>query len=298
MSGSGQRDAVFPTRMTLAVYKGREQGAKKGYELLKKKSDALTVRLRSLLKDIRKTKLDVNRDMQGATFSISEAVWAAGDFRKKVVDAPQKSRAAVRLTVRVDNVAGVKLPVFELVKGAGADNVELETLGLAGGGRQINKAREKFSSLLDGLVRLASLQTSFVTLDEAIKVTNRRVNALDNVIIPRMHNTISYILSELDEIEKEEFFRLKKVLKSSSRNHEASQAFPADYSSAVPLIKASKAIIASAESSTATDEVTGATTGSAGENDPFADLAPLGEELEAAEEENAAYEEDDEDIVV
>lgn len=101
--------------------------------------------------------------MQGATFSISEAVWAAGDFRKKVVDSPQREKAAVRVTVRLDNVAGVKLPVFQLVKGAGADNIELETLGLAGGGRQINKAREKFSSLLDGLVRLASLQVGRVS---------------------------------------------------------------------------------------------------------------------------------------
>lgn len=284
MSGSGQRDAVFPTRMTLAVYKGKEQGARKGYELLKKKSDALTVRIRSLLREIKKTKLDVNRDMQGATFSISEAVWAAGDFRKKVVDAPQKERAAVRVTVRVDNVAGVKLPVFQLVKGAGAENIELETLGLAGGGRQINKAREKFSSLLDGLVRLASLQTSFVTLDEAIKVTNRRVNALDNVIIPRMSNTISYILSELDEIEKEEFFRLKKVLKTSSRNHETSQQFPSNYG---PVIRPAPASTATAAAEVPADK-----------KDPFEDLAPLQEELDAAEEEGAAFDEDDEDIVV
>ena len=44
-----------------------------------------------------------------------------------------------------------------------------------------------------------------------IKVTNRRVNAIDNVIIPRIERTISYITSELDEAEREEFYRLKKI---------------------------------------------------------------------------------------
>lgn len=167
-----------------------------GYDLLKKKSDALSARLRGLLKEIKSTKEAVGREMNGASFSISEAVWAAGDFRKKVVEAPQKERAAVRVAVRTDNVAGVKLPVFTLVKeeagagGAGAAVGDVETLGISGGGRQIASAKAKFTALLDGLVKLGSLQTAFLTLDEAIKLTNRRVNALDNVVIPSIVATV------------------------------------------------------------------------------------------------------------
>ena len=61
------------------------------------------------------------------------------------------------------------------------------------------------------MVRLASLQTSFVTLDEALKVTNRRVNALENVTIPRIEEIIAYVKRELDELEREDFTRLKMV---------------------------------------------------------------------------------------
>jgi V-type H+-transporting ATPase subunit D len=39
-----------------------------------------------------------------------------------------------------------------------------------------------------------------MTLDEVIKLTNRRVNAIEHVIIPRISNTISYIIDELDEL--------------------------------------------------------------------------------------------------
>merc|ERR1712025_1140365 len=79
---------------------------------------------------------------------------------------------------------------------------------------------QKWDELVQNLVRLASLQTSFVALDEAIKVTNRRVNALDNVVIPRTENTIKYIQAELDELEREDIFRIKKVLEVKGARQE------------------------------------------------------------------------------
>jgi V-type H+-transporting ATPase subunit D len=57
-----------------------------------------------------------------------------------------------------------------------------------------------------------------VILDEVIKVTNRRVNALEHVLIPRTENTIKYINSELDELDREEFYRLKKVQGKKKRD--------------------------------------------------------------------------------
>lgn len=70
---------------------------------------------------------------------------------------------------------------------------------------------------------MASLQTSFFTLDNAIRVTNRRVNALDRVVIPRMKNTISYIDLELEEISKEEFYRLKKIQGKKHKDRKAKE---------------------------------------------------------------------------
>merc|ERR1711904_252986 len=89
------------------------------------------------------------------------------------------------------------------------------------GGQRVSECRKTFVLALELLITLASLQTSFVKLDEAIKVTNRRVNALEHVVIPRIENTIAYIISELDELEREEFFRLKKVQGKKRKKLEA-----------------------------------------------------------------------------
>ena len=103
----------------------------------------------------------------------------------------------------MENVAGVQLPVFEMLD----TGWEGELVGMSRGGQRITQCRKTFVLALKLLIQLASLQTSFVKLDEAIKITNRRVNALEHVVIPRIENTIAYIISELDELEREEFFR-------------------------------------------------------------------------------------------
>lgn len=205
MSGK-DRINIFPSPMAQSLMKTRLKGAQKGHSLLKKKSDALTMRFRAVLKKIIDTKVMMGEVMKEASFSLAEAKFAAGDLNHMVIQNVNKAQTKVR--TRKDNVAGVALPIFEDYQD-GSDSYELT--GLSRGGQQIDRLKKNYVRAIQLLVKLASLQTSFITLDEVIKVTNRRVNAIEHVIIPRIEVTLAYIISELDEREREDFFRLKKV---------------------------------------------------------------------------------------
>lgn len=169
--------------------------------------------------------------MQIAAFSLAEVSYAVGgDIGYQVQESVKSARFRIR--TKQDNVSGVLLPSFESYLTEG--NNDFGLTGLGKGGQQVQRCRETYARAVEALVELASLQTAFVILDEVIKVVNRRgsipqhdsyytaladlsiVNAIEHVIIPRTENTIKYINSELDELDREEFYRLKKVSESMS----------------------------------------------------------------------------------
>jgi len=212
MSGKNRLN-IFPTRMALTIMKAKLKGAVTGHSLLKKKSDALTMRFRAILSKIVENKQLMGNTMREASFSLAAAKYAAGDFTPTVLE--NVSSALVRAKMTTENVAGVRLPTFTRVVEGSASQ---ELTGLSKGGQQIHKCRLEYQKALEALVELASLQTAFLTLDEVIRVTNRRVNAIEYVVKPRLENTISYVISELDEGEREEFYRLKKVQGKKKRD--------------------------------------------------------------------------------
>lgn len=232
--------------MSLQTMKQRLSGAKKGHSMLKKKSDALMVRFRSILSDIMESKTRAGDESRDAMLALALAKYAFGEELKHVV-IENVTSASMKVKMHEDNVAGVGIPVFSKLGGAPKDEQAesssangangtaaaaaaapangrtkgvVALAGLAQGGQRIQQARNTFGGTLDLLIKLASLQTSFIILDEAIKLTNRRVNALENVVQPRIANTIKYIISELDEMEREDFFRLKLVQNKKERDRQ------------------------------------------------------------------------------
>ncbi|KAJ9508837.1 hypothetical protein QJQ45_028151 [Haematococcus lacustris] len=243
----------------LGVMKLRLVGATKGHALLKKKADALTMRYRlgavpvckpdrrrllmstiaqlyrGICKEIIEKKQNMGNIMKDSFFSYTNAVYAAGEGIKHTV-LDNVETASVRVAGGLDNVAGVKIPKFRTYVVPGDSKMDLT--GLGRGGQQLQNCRKAYLQAVEVLATLANLQTAFYTLDAALKVTNRRVNALENVVKPRLENTISYIKGELDELEREEFFRLKKVQKNKQKQVALQEAADLAKKAAMPEVDA------------------------------------------------------------
>jgi V-type H+-transporting ATPase subunit D len=214
------RYPALPSRMSLIAFKTRLKGATKGHSLLKKKADALMMTHRKIMRELRDAKLAVPQEMRDAHFTVTEAQYVAGDISFSVQESLKIE--PYKATMYAANIAGVAIPGM---KGEEDDSsVQAIVSGLGRGGEEIKAARKKFRGTLSLLVKIAALQTTWIVLDEAIKVTNRRVNALEKVVIPKTTGTIDFINSELDELEREEFFRLKMVQKKKKQRTAALKA--------------------------------------------------------------------------
>merc|ERR1712217_721654 len=161
------------------------------------------------------TKLLVGHGLKDAAFSLAKCHWATAgeDITGTVIERAKKPTVLCKLFA--DNVAGVSLPAFKMTYDATKDT-SLANLGVAHGGAVINACKETYLKAVTELIKLATLQTSFKTLDEEIKMTSRRVNALEYVLIPRIEETLHYITQEMDEQSREEFFRVKKVVEKKN----------------------------------------------------------------------------------
>ena len=186
---------IKPTRSELINLKRRIKQTSSGYNLLKMKRDGLFFEFRTLLAEMIAAREELVGTYRDALKSIALASSIEGGLAVKSAAIAATSGPEVTVTRR--NIMGVVVPK---VDGTNlTTTVETRPTGIIGGSPYIDESADSYSILIAKIVKAAEMEA-----------TKRRVNALEFVVIPEMKEAQSFIQLRLEEMEREETFRLKR----------------------------------------------------------------------------------------
>ncbi|MFH2028320.1 MAG: V-type ATP synthase subunit D [Nanoarchaeota archaeon] len=197
------------TRMELLRLKKKVKLAQKGHKLLKEKRDALVSEFFKIIDDLKIIRKEIEDKMALAFNSLilAQAISGAPD-----VELAAKSTKELKgIGHQVNNIMGVRAPSFTY----DGSNIEMG-YSLISTSLELDTAAKNFEDVLKVVIRLAGTEATVRRLAEEIKKTKRKVNALERILIPRLKLDIVYIQMRLEEMERENFSRLKVIKKRIS----------------------------------------------------------------------------------
>ena len=197
---------ITPTRSELINLKRRIKQTKNGYKLLKMKRDGLFHEFRNLLSDMIKAKRELTESYVLAKSRIDLANAIEGGL--KVRSAAIANSASPEVEVERRNIMGVVVPS---VSGTNLKQSFGErSIGFTGSSPYIDEAADSFGNLIERMVKAAEMEATLKRLLAEIEATKRRVNALEFKVIPELEEARVFIQLRLEEMEREETFRLKR----------------------------------------------------------------------------------------
>lgn len=201
--------------MELLAKKAQIALAMQGRELLEQKRTAL---MREFLR-LADRVLAESDALQGAAAEARRALARAEAVAgtEAVRSAAMATRSELTLEVQTANVMGVRVPVIEQKRVA--RSVLGRGYSVATTSVTIDEAAAAFEAEVDSMIQLAESELRLRRLAAEIQRTSRRVNALEHVLIPRLIAEREYIQMALDERERADHFRLKRVKAALQRRH-------------------------------------------------------------------------------
>jgi V/A-type H+-transporting ATPase subunit D len=210
-------EQVNPTRMELIKKNAQIKLAEQGRDLLREKMDALIQEFFHIMDSVSKSRVELESVANSAQRSLLTAL--AVDDSVTLKSASFATRKGLFIDIKGKNIMGVPVPVLE--KKRVSKSVLERGYSIIGVSGRIDEAAEKFEMELDLIIELAETETSLKRLGGEIQITRRRVNALEQIMIPELKKQKKYIKNAIDEREREDLFRLKKVKKIIERKKKA-----------------------------------------------------------------------------
>ncbi len=201
------KDNIKPTRSELLELKKRIALSQSGHKLLKMKRDGLIMEFFEIMDKAKNARAELMKCYADATQKIAIARAVEGNMA--VTSAAFALKEQPEINLESKNVMGVVVPKIE---SSGIQKpLQERGYGVIGTTSRIDEAAEAYEKLVEQIIISAEIESAMKKLLEDIEKTKRRVNALEFKVIPELKEAEQFIKLRLEEMERENTFRLKKI---------------------------------------------------------------------------------------
>jgi len=200
-------EQVSPTRMNLQTRKSQIKLAQQGVDLLKKKRDALVKEFFAIVTKLLDSRDKLDELSHGAYQAVMLAKGVIGDYELRSAAAAAKRDLYIEMAEK--SVWGVKVPEVKPIDVH--RNLLDRNYSLTGTSARVDNIADRFEKIVNLILEIASVEVHLKRLGAEIKKTTRRVNALEQNLIPNLSVQVRYIKNTLEERAREDTFRLKRI---------------------------------------------------------------------------------------
>jgi len=199
-----------PTRMNLLARRAQIELAQQGRDLLTDKRNALIKELQKLAEQVMVRSDALDEAAADARHALAEA--EAYDGPEALRSAALATRKGIQVEARIANIMGVQVP--ELAAPPVSRRLDERGYALTASTPRIDAVADRFENVVGLMLTLSSQEIRLRRLAQEVRSTTRRMNALEHVLLPRLRAEKDYIQMMLEERERENIFRFKRLQQS------------------------------------------------------------------------------------
>ena len=200
--------SVVATKGNLIATKKSLELAQNGFELLDRKRNILIREMMLLIKHASTIQKEIDTTYAQAYAALQKANITLGMIEEIAGTVPIDDS----LKISYRSVMGVEIPIVFFKE----ENTYELPFGLYNSNSMLDEAYRRFLKVKKMTANLAEIENSVYRLADAISKTQKRANALKNIIIPRFESSVKVISDALEEKDREEFSRLKVIKKKKT----------------------------------------------------------------------------------
>jgi V/A-type H+/Na+-transporting ATPase subunit D len=209
---------VTATKIELIKIRRSMQVAKMVHKILDDKREVLLKKIDEMIEEANKARQDIWAPLGEIYTAVYQAYMSLGTSTLEAV--ADSTPSVMETDVDVRRIVDVKIPTLS-VKTKGGSQL---SYGFTETNSSVDKAAKLIKNMLPGVCKAAEYENAIFSLAKELERTQKLINALEYVIIPQYQDAVAFIKATLEEREREEFVRLKKVKVVLDKRKAAEQA--------------------------------------------------------------------------